>query len=54
MINNRENPENHPIYSVDTDMGSSKLFNDACSQMSEPGPSNKGSNGSDQQCAETE
>ena len=31
MISNRENPENHPIHSVDTDMGSSMLFNDECS-----------------------
>ena len=53
MINNRENPENHPIYSVDTDMGSSMLFNVACSQRSEPGPSGSGSNESDQQSAET-
>ena len=41
MINNTEN---HPIYSVDTDMGSSMLFNDACSPSSEPGPSDSGSN----------
>ena len=27
MINNKENPENHPIYSIDTYMGSSMLFN---------------------------
>ena len=26
MISNRENPENHPIYSIDTDMGSSMLL----------------------------
>ena len=30
MINNKENPKNHPIYFVDTDMGSSMLFNDSC------------------------
>jgi ribonuclease HI len=35
-------------------MGSSMLFNDACSQRSEPGPSDNGSNESDQQSAETE
>jgi len=53
MISNRENPENHPIYSIDTDMGSSMFFNDVCSQMSEPRLSDNGSNISDQHCAET-
>ena len=43
MINNRENPENHPIYSIDNDMGSSILLNDACSQRSELGPRDSGS-----------
>ena len=43
MISNRENLENHPIYSVDTDMGSSMLFNDLCSQKSEPRPNEGGS-----------
>ena len=48
MINNKENPENHPIYSIDTNMGSSMLFNDECSQKSEPEPSDSGSNELDQ------
>ena len=39
MISNKENPENNPIYYVDTDMGSSMLFNDLCPQKSEPRPS---------------
>ena len=43
MINNRENPKNHLLYSVDTDMGSSMLFNDLCSQRSDPEPSESGS-----------
>ena len=39
MINNKENLGNHPIYYVDTDMGSSMLFNNLCPQKSEPRPS---------------
>ena len=35
MISNRESPENHPIYSVDTDMGSSMLFNEVVPQKDE-------------------
>ena len=54
MVSNRENPENHPIYSVDTDMGSSMLFNDACSQTSEPGPSDSGNSESDYQSVEAD
>lgn len=38
MISNKENPENHPIYSIDTDMGSSMLFNNLFPQRIEPGP----------------
>ena len=30
MISNKENPENHQIYYIDTDMGFSMLFNDIC------------------------
>ena len=36
MINNKENPNNHPIYSVNTDMGSSILFNEVVPQKDEP------------------
>ena len=43
MINNRENPENHPIYSIDTDMGSSVLFNEVGPQKDEPKPKDSGS-----------
>ena len=32
MINNKDNPDNHPIYTIDTDMGSSMLFNHLCAQ----------------------
>ena len=39
MINNKNNPENHPIYVIDTDMGSSMLFNNLCPQESMSGPS---------------
>ena len=42
MINNRENLENYPIYSVDTDMVSSMPFNKARPQKDEPGESNNG------------
>ena len=52
MINNRENPENHPIYSVDTNMGSSMLFNEAGPQKDEPEPEDNGSNESNQRHAE--
>ena len=53
MISNRENPENHPIYSVDTDMGSSMLFNEARPQKDEPDPEDSGSNELDYQSAKT-
>ena len=53
MISNKENPKNHPIYSVDTDMGSSMLFNEVVPQKDEPKPTNDGSNGTNQQSAET-
>ena len=43
MISNRDNPENHPIYSVDTDMGSSMLFNEARPQKDKPDPEDSGS-----------
>ena len=43
MISNKENPENHPIYFVDTNMGSSMLFNDLCPQRIDPGPSKSAS-----------
>ena len=54
MINNKENPENHPIYSVDTNMGSSMLFNEARPQKDEPKPVNSGSSESDYQSAGTD
>ena len=54
MISNRENPENHPIYSIDTDMGSSMLFNKAGPQKDEPKPVDSGSNKSDYQSAGTD
>ena len=54
MINNRENPENHPIYSVDTDMGSFMLFNEVGPQKDEPEPKDSGSSESDYQSAETD
>ena len=53
MINNREIPENHPIYSVDTDMGSSMLFNEVVPQKVEPEPEDSESNKSDYQTALT-
>ena len=53
-INNRENPENHPIYSVDIDMGSSMLFNEARPEKDEPKPEDGGSSESDYQSAETD
>lgn len=53
MISNRENPENHPICSVDTDMGSSMLFNEVIPQKDEPEPGDSGSSESDYQSART-
>ena len=44
MISNGENPENHPIYSIDIDMGSSILFNEVGPQKDEPRPEDSGSN----------
>jgi len=54
MISNRENPENHPIYSVDNDMGSSMLFNELGPQKGVPEPEDSGSSKSDYQSAETD
>ena len=51
MINNKENPDNHPIYSIDTNMGSSMLFNEVVPQKNEPKPVDNGSNGTYQQSA---
>ena len=53
MINNKENPKNQPIHSVDPDMGSSILFNDSCSQKSEPRPSESANDEANQQSTET-
>ena len=53
MINNIENPENNPIYSIDTDMGSSMLFNEVIPQMDEPEPEDSGSSESDYQSTQT-
>jgi hypothetical protein len=51
-INNKENPENHQIYSIDIDMGSSMLFNDLCSQRIELEPSKSSKGEENQQYAE--
>ena len=53
MINNRENHENHLIYVVHIDMGSSMLFNEVCPQKYEPRSINNKDNESNQQHAET-
>ena len=53
MISNKENPENHPIYPVDTDMGSSMLFNKAGPQKDELEPEDSGSSESNYQSVET-
>lgn len=39
MINNKENLENDMIYYVDTNIGSSMVFNDSCPQKSKLRPS---------------
>ena len=52
MINNGENPENHPIYYDDTDMGSSMLFNEAGPQKDETETEDSGSSESDYQSVE--
>ena len=54
MISNKENPKNHPIYSVDADMGFSLLFNEAGPQKDELEPEYSGSSESDYQSAETD
>ena len=54
MIRNKENPENHPIYSVDTNMGSSMLFNEVGPQKDEPEPEDSGSSELDYQSAEAD
>ena len=51
MISNRLNPENHPIYSIDIDMGSSMLFNEAGPQKDEPELADSESSESDYQSA---
>ena len=53
MISNKENPENHPIYSIDIDMGSSMLFDEAGPQKDEPKPTDSGSSELDYQSAKT-
>ena len=53
MINNKENPENHPIYSVDTGMGSSMFFNEVVPQKDEPELEDSGSSKPDYQSVET-
>ena len=53
MVSNKDNLENHPIYSIDTDLGSSMLFNEAGPQKDEPEPADSGSSESDYQTAET-
>ena len=52
MISNKENPENHPIYFVDTDMGSSMLLKEVGPKKDEPNPEDGGSSESNQQHAE--
>ena len=54
MINNRENLKNHPIYSVDTDMGSSMLFNEVGPKKGKPKPVDNESSKSDYQSAEAD
>ena len=54
MISNGENPKNHPIYSVDIDMGSSMFFSEVGPQKDEPEPEDSGSNESNQQHGEAE
>ena len=54
MIRNRDNPKNHPICSIDTNMDSSMLFNEVGPQKDELGPSDSGSSESDYQSAEVD
>jgi hypothetical protein len=35
MVSNKSQPSNHPIYSVETELGSSIFFNDLCSEEEE-------------------
>ena len=52
MTRNKENPENHPIYSIDIDIGSSMLLNDSCPQKSNPRPSKSTSDEANQHSIE--
>jgi hypothetical protein len=36
MVSNKSQPNNHPIYSVETELGSSIFFNDLCFEEKEP------------------
>jgi hypothetical protein len=36
MVSNKSQPNNHPIYSVETELGSSIFFNDLCCEEEEP------------------
>lgn len=51
MISNKENPENHPIYYVDVDMGSSMIFNEIGPQKDELKLEDSGSSDLDYQSA---
>ena len=51
LISNREKPENHPIYSIHTDMGSSMLFNEVGPQKDEMDPTDSRSSESNYQSA---
>lgn len=39
MINNKDNLENHPIYAINTNIGSAMFYNDICTQESMLNPS---------------
>ena len=36
MVSRKRKPNNHPIYFVDTEVGSSILYNDLCFEKEEP------------------
>ena len=36
MVSNKSHPNNHPIYSMETELGSSIFFNDLCFEEKRP------------------
>jgi hypothetical protein len=52
MVNNKSQPSNYPIYSVEIELGSSIFFNDLCCEEEEPEIDMPNKGRSDQQIEE--